>query len=508
MAWTPPKKKPGGMPGRTLKRAAKSTQVRGANPSDKAGFRFEPVKKSVLQQRRVKVQHARTFMQPHTAPGDSQPLAEGRMIFIMFMLTLMFGGMMTKLVMVAMLPPLEPRASIRDLPVEPGRRGNIYDRNGVLMAATLQVKSLYADPQRILDVAEAVEKIRTVLPELSETSLTKILRDDKRRFVWLKRRLTPLQAQELNSLGIPGLSFRSEYVRLYPHRNLASHVLGAVNVDNAGLAGVELAQDNAVVTVHTRVGQNGIQTCLQSRRRRGCNGRSVIQRAYRRRVIQVGANFHFRRFLRTHTHTLEVNVHQVLNARNIPFTIRTPPLQEIPTWGYQKAGLVFAKGTRTGVVIRRRTANSLTIRNPEEPVPGNRQVRHAGRTIERTLGILCTQYRTRCTTGVIRRPAHPAGGNQLRKQTAARLIPNCVGVGEVVGNHADGLALSIQPGHTGSHCTKQTHLLFSLIKSLLVKLNMRKPCQVSSRWRPLSAHRSPVPCGHHAALPARPCHCR
>ncbi|PIZ30525.1 MAG: hypothetical protein COY40_04460, partial [Alphaproteobacteria bacterium CG_4_10_14_0_8_um_filter_53_9] len=119
------------------------------------------------------------------------------------------------------------------------RRGNLYDRNGVLLAATLQVRSLYADPAKILDVTEAVAKIREVFPELSSRKLTKILRDDKRRFVWLKRRISPAKAQAILALGVPGLGFRNEYVRVYPHKSLASHILGSVNVDNIGLAGVE-----------------------------------------------------------------------------------------------------------------------------------------------------------------------------------------------------------------------------------------------------------------------------
>lgn len=217
-------------------------------------------KSTPLQQRKVKVQHTYSYKTPAMVVrsgrtgsslggrlagaatmgtgGDARAF-QLRAVIAMFMLTLMFGGMMGRLVWVAFMPPAEPRPSLREMPVEPGRRGNIYDRNGVLLAATLKVYSLYADPKRILDMAETKKKLRAVVPELSPEFLNRALDNRERRFVWLKRRLTPDRAAVINALGLPGIAFREEYVRLYPHRNLVSHVLGAVDVDSTGLAGVE-----------------------------------------------------------------------------------------------------------------------------------------------------------------------------------------------------------------------------------------------------------------------------
>jgi cell division protein FtsI (penicillin-binding protein 3) len=217
-------------------------------------------KPSPLQQRKIKVQHTYAYKTPAMVArggattgslmgrlAGSARLDDGgdtrafqlRAAIAVFALTLLFGGMMARLVWVAFSPPAEPRASLREIPTEPGRRGNIYDRNGILVAATLKVYSLYADPKRILDATETKRKLRAVLPELSPEFLSRALDNRERRFVWLKRRLTPDQAAVINSLGLPGIAFREEYVRLYPHRNLASHLLGAVDVDSNGLAGVE-----------------------------------------------------------------------------------------------------------------------------------------------------------------------------------------------------------------------------------------------------------------------------
>ncbi len=199
---------------------------------------FTP-KRSTIQQRRVKTHAARGFMPTRAEMVESGVAAHFRAMIVMGVLTLAFAGVGAKLAYVGLMPPAEPRASIREMPKETLRRGNIYDRNNVLLAATLKVYSLYADPKRILDPQEVVRRLPLALPELDMTRLKAQLEDPSRRFIWIKRRLSPDEAQKVNALGLPGLEFREEFVRVYPHKNLASHVLGAVDVDNNGLAGVE-----------------------------------------------------------------------------------------------------------------------------------------------------------------------------------------------------------------------------------------------------------------------------
>ena len=205
---------------------------------------FTP-QRSVMQQRRVKVQTTVGFKTP-TQPthGHGIGIADTgdhyiRLMWLMTLLSLFFGAIASSLAFVALSPPAEPRPSIREMPKEALRRGNIYDRNDILLAATLQVYSLSADPQRIFDPAEVAEKLPTVFPDMSRIQILAQLTDPRRRFVWLKRRLTPEQTARVNALGLPGLEFRKEFVRVYPHKHLASHILGAVDVDNNGLAGVE-----------------------------------------------------------------------------------------------------------------------------------------------------------------------------------------------------------------------------------------------------------------------------
>jgi len=117
-------------------------------------------------------------------------------------------------------------------------RPDLTDRNGNILAKDLYSPSLYADSGRIIDVDEVVEKLTPILSEIDPDVLDKKLRR-KSAFIWLKRGLTPKQQSKIHALGLPGLGFVREKQRVYPNGRIASHVLGHVNIDNRGIAGIE-----------------------------------------------------------------------------------------------------------------------------------------------------------------------------------------------------------------------------------------------------------------------------
>jgi cell division protein FtsI (penicillin-binding protein 3) len=125
-------------------------------------------------------------------------------------------------------------------------RPDIVDRNGRLLATDLEAPSIYADPGIVLDRDELVEKLSTVLPDIDSKDLLRALSDRSRRFIWVRRGVSPKIAQRVHDLGLPGLSFRYELKRAYPAGALAGHVLGSVNVDNRGVTGVEKYIDEKV----------------------------------------------------------------------------------------------------------------------------------------------------------------------------------------------------------------------------------------------------------------------
>lgn len=117
-------------------------------------------------------------------------------------------------------------------------RPDILDRNGEILATDVRTPSLFAEPRKIIDVDEAVELLTATLPDLDAGELRERL-SSKRGFIWLKREITAKQQQAIHKLGIPGVGFLIENKRVYPNGAVVSHVIGHVNIDNQGIAGIE-----------------------------------------------------------------------------------------------------------------------------------------------------------------------------------------------------------------------------------------------------------------------------
>lgn len=124
-------------------------------------------------------------------------------------------------------------------------RADIVDRNGMLLATSLRTPSLYGDPKEVMDADRAAARLVTVLTDLNPAEVAAKLKT-QRRFVWLKRNLTPSEQYEVNRLGIPGLHFQDEWRRVYPQGALTAHAVGYTNVDDKGLAGMEQAFDDVL----------------------------------------------------------------------------------------------------------------------------------------------------------------------------------------------------------------------------------------------------------------------
>ncbi|TIX93112.1 penicillin-binding protein 2 [Rhizobium sp. P44RR-XXIV] len=118
-------------------------------------------------------------------------------------------------------------------------RPDIVDRNGELLATDINTVSLFAEPNRIIDPDEAIEKLATVIPDLDRRDTYHKLSAKGGRFAWLRRQLTPRQQSDILALGVPGIGFRPEKKRFYPGGPTASHILGYVDIDNRGVSGME-----------------------------------------------------------------------------------------------------------------------------------------------------------------------------------------------------------------------------------------------------------------------------
>jgi cell division protein FtsI (penicillin-binding protein 3) len=176
-------------------------------------------------------------------PVDADARLRGRARLVLLGVLLAFGVIGGQLVRLASRASPEIKISLAEPLARSWSRPDIVDRNGRLLATDVGMHSLYADPQLVQDVDEATEKLAAALPGLDATELRKALVDRSRRFAWVARSLSPRQAQRVHALGLPGFAFRTELKRVYPLGAQAGHLLGTVNTDNRGLAGIERMLD-------------------------------------------------------------------------------------------------------------------------------------------------------------------------------------------------------------------------------------------------------------------------
>jgi cell division protein FtsI (penicillin-binding protein 3) len=169
--------------------------------------------------------------------------ARSRIMMAMIVVSCIYMLIIGRLAYFGVLEPDATAAQIKADATISARRPDLTDRNGVTLATDINTASLFAEPRRIIDVDEAVEHLASVLPDLDVESAHRRL-TSKAGFVWLKRELTPAQQAQILALGIPGIGFRRETRRFYPKGDIASHIVGHVNIDNNGIAGIEKYVDD------------------------------------------------------------------------------------------------------------------------------------------------------------------------------------------------------------------------------------------------------------------------
>ncbi|MEE6207475.1 MAG: penicillin-binding protein 2 [Alphaproteobacteria bacterium] len=129
----------------------------------------------------------------------------------------------------------------------PVKRADIMDRNGEIIATSLPTVNLYANTKQVRHAKDVAEKLNYIFPDVSYERFLSLL-NRKGAFIYLKRNLSPAQQSQVNALGIPGLEFETCEQRIYPHKNLFSHVLGKTNIDNEGISGIEQYMNERLTT--------------------------------------------------------------------------------------------------------------------------------------------------------------------------------------------------------------------------------------------------------------------
>jgi len=191
-------------------------------------------------------------LRQEAAQDRARARAEGRLLVLVGCFFLAFGAIGLRMGVLANTDAEEPRAEANGNPII-GQRADIVDRNGRILATNFETYALYAQPPQMVDPVRAADGLTAIFPELDRDRLIRDFTGD-RRFLWVRRQISPEQMQAVHDIGDPGLLFGPREMRLYPNGPIAAHILGGARygregVDAAeviGVAGIERYYDEVL----------------------------------------------------------------------------------------------------------------------------------------------------------------------------------------------------------------------------------------------------------------------
>ena len=180
--------------------------------------------------------------------SDQQPLYRFRCRFTLGLLLLAAVGLGWRIVDLHVLRHdfLQGQGDARSLRVVAmaAHRGMITDRHGEPLAISTPIDSVWANPQELLLSRERLPELAKVLKTDSDKLQQKLASRRGREFVYLKRHIHPDMAEQVDALGLSGVSLQREYRRYYPGAEVTGHMVGFTNIDDEGQEGIELAYDD------------------------------------------------------------------------------------------------------------------------------------------------------------------------------------------------------------------------------------------------------------------------
>ncbi len=153
---------------------------------------------------------------------------------------------------------IKNKSFVNNSPSSYAPRAEITDRNGAIVATSLKMPILYIDPKIAVSPKEIIDKLSRVIPINKEKIIKKIQKGG--RYVAIYHGLTPKQQQIINDFGYPSLGFKKSFRRIYPEKNLLSHIVGYTDIDGIGISGIEkkfneelLNEKNVTLTIDARI---------------------------------------------------------------------------------------------------------------------------------------------------------------------------------------------------------------------------------------------------------------
>jgi len=164
--------------------------------------------------------------------------AEGRLLVLGVFFFCAFAVVGARMGLLAVSDPVEPRAHAPGSVIA-NTRADIVDRNGRILATNLDTHALYAQPPHLIDAEGAAKKLAEIFPDLKEERLIKDF-TGKRKFLWVKKKISPEQMQAVHDIGDPGLLFAPRDMRLFPNGKLAAHIMGGASFGREGVRAAEV----------------------------------------------------------------------------------------------------------------------------------------------------------------------------------------------------------------------------------------------------------------------------
>ncbi|MFZ1660903.1 MAG: penicillin-binding protein 2 [Paracoccaceae bacterium] len=189
--------------------------------------------------------------------------AEGRLLLLGVAFVLAFGAVGTRMGVLAAAEPVEPQTAVSGASITT-QRADIVDREGRLLATNLVTHALYAQPKQMTDAVGSAEKLAKIFPDLDVERLKKDFTGSK-KFLWIKKKISPEQMQQVHEIGDPGLLFGPREMRLYPNGALAAHVLGGAAFGREGVNSAEV------------IGTAGVEKTFDSWLRDPANGGAPLE---------------------------------------------------------------------------------------------------------------------------------------------------------------------------------------------------------------------------------------
>ena len=182
---------------------------------------------------------AENIRQRHEEMRDRMRVrAKSRLLFVGVLFLAGFSTVGVRMSVLASSEAVEPRASVSSAAIV-AQRSNIVDRQGRVLATNLITNSLYAQPQLMIEPERAAKALVSIFPDLDEKRLLKDFTGE-RKFLWVKRKISPEQQQAVHEIGDPGLLFGPREMRLYPNGRLAPHILGGASFGREGVHSAEV----------------------------------------------------------------------------------------------------------------------------------------------------------------------------------------------------------------------------------------------------------------------------